>query len=296
MIIIKLISGLGNQLFQYAVARQLAIKNGDRVKLDISFYMGQQMRNYGLKYFNINADIATEDDVASVMDVYKCKFILQKIYCGIESVLHKHYNRHYKEDGWWRYEPSLYKIKGNVYLEGYWQHYKYFEGLDKQIFDELSLKNASEAERYSVFDAVHADDSSVSLHIRRGDYVTDRSAADLMGILPLSYYERAIEYICERVYNPSFYIFSDDLEWARTNLKIKQPTTFVNIEDGKKDYLELVLMSRCRHNILANSSFSWWGGFLNQNKAKIVIAPKQWVKQPDVNKTIFISFPDWVQL
>lgn len=274
----------------------LAINNGAELKLDISFYQQQKMRSYGLNHFNIRASIASPADVAAVMGVYECKNLYQKLYCRVEALMPKHYYRHYKEDGWWGHEPGLYKIKGKVYLEGYWQHYKYFEQLDKQILDELTLEQSAEMQAYKVFDSVIADVASISLHVRRGDYITDKNAADLMGILPLSYYERAIAYICERVDNPSFYIFSDDLDWAKDNLKINRPVTFVDIDGGKKDYLELTLMSMCRHNILANSSFSWWGGFLNPNENKIVISPKHWVKQPDINNKTILSFPQWVQL
>ena len=296
MIIVKLISGLGNQLFQYALARQLAIQNNDQLKLDISFYANQSLRSYRLDKYNIQAKIAQPDQMDKLLSVYNSPSVYNKIYRRIEGRLPKQYKRHYREREWWGYEPEVFNITGNVYLEGYWQHYQYYQNLDKRIFDELTLKDTTEQSSYALFKQVQQDHSSVSLHIRRGDYITDKQANNLMGILPLTYYQRAIEHIKGKIKTPSFYIFSDDLDWAKDNLKIDAPVSFADIDGGSKDYLELDLMSSCRHQIVANSSFSWWGAFLNRNPSKIVVSPAQWVKQEEINNKTFLHFPAWVKL
>ncbi len=137
---------------------------------------------------------------------------------------------------------------------------------------------------------------SVSIHLRRGDYVSDPWAFHTMGPLPVKYYYKAIDYMSKKLSDPCFYIFSDDLDWVKDNIKIEAPVSFVEIANGTKDYLELDIMSKCSHNIIANSSFSWWGAFLNQNPDKIVIAPAQWVIADEINKRIELQLPSWIKM
>jgi len=136
--------------------------------------------------------------------------------------------------------------------------------------------------------------NSVSLHIRRGDYLTMQKAIDTIGVCPLDYYDKAIREITRKIKNPTFFIFSDDINWVKENLKTNSPTIFVS--GGKlKDYEELILMSKCKHNIIANSSFSWWGAWLNNNPNKIVIAPKKWFKDTSKNTRDLIP-ESWLKL
>ena len=296
MIVSKLISGLGNQLFQYALGRQLAIKNGSTLKLDVSFFAGQNLRSFKLKQFNIEADILTEADNEKILERFGDKFFYSKLYKKIEGKVPKFYQRYYKEDEWWVYEPGIFKTFGNVYLEGYWQHYKYFEHLDPRIFKELTLADPSELSALPVFDAIADDQYATSVHIRRADYITDKTANSLMGVLPISYYETAMNVLKNKIKTPSYYIFSDDLNWAKDNLKLNGPACFIDIYNGKKDYLELMLMSKCRNNIIANSSFSWWGAFLNRNPGKTIFIPANWVADQTINKNIKLDFPSWFKI
>jgi len=160
----------------------------------------------------------------------------------------------------------------------------------------LSLADESESLAYNVNSTILADEQSVSVHIRRGDYITDKDANRMMGILPLSYYSNAIAHINNNVPNAQFYIFSDDLNWAADNLKIDRPAIMADVANGQKDYLELDMMSKCRHNIIANSTFSWWAALLNKNDEKIVVGPKNWVALPEVNAGIDVLFPEWIKL
>ncbi|RYY08216.1 MAG: alpha-1,2-fucosyltransferase, partial [Sphingobacteriaceae bacterium] len=127
---------------------------------------------------------------------------------------------------------------------------------------------------------------------RRGDYVTDSGANYLMGVLPVDYYNKAILYIKEKIADPNFYFFSDDLEWVKSNIKTGTTNFYV---DQNPDYIDLDLMRHCKHQIIANSTFSWWGAFLNRNPDKIVIAPQQWSPREDVNRNIHLQFPDWIK-
>jgi hypothetical protein len=296
MIFVKLISGLGNQLFQYVLARQLSIQNSTSLKLDTSFYDTQNIRSYKLDNYNINAAVATEKELDDLIGVYNRSTIFAKFYKKMQSCLPKHYRRFYSEGEWWVYEPEVLKVFGKVYLDGYWQHYKYFEKVDPLIFDELTLKGDFSEDALRFIYEIENTPVSVSLHIRRGDYITDAQANNLMGVLPIDYYLKAIEIIKDQCENITVFVFSDDLNWAESNLKLDVPTKFVDIDGGAKEDVELDLMRRCNHNIIANSSFSWWGGFLNRNSNKIVIAPKQWVRPLDVNEKINIQLPRWIKV
>ena len=290
MVIVKLISGLGNQLFQYAFGRQMALINNLPLKLDTSFYETQHLRGYLLNHYNINAQIATKKDIDSVLKPGDPVSKLQRYFSGNN----KYY---YKERKWWGYDPTLLSIKRKrAYLDGYWQNYKYYNKIDEQVLSEFTLVDEVELLGYKTYSKILHDESSVSIHIRRGDYITDCEANKTMGVLPMSYYYNAISNVMQNVPNARFYIFSDDLNWAADHLKIDNPVTLVDIANGQKDYLELNMMSKCRHNIIANSTFSWWAGLLNKNSDKIVIGPKDWVATPEVNAGVELLFPEWLKL
>lgn len=295
MIIIKLISGLGNQLFQYCAGRQLSLARETELKLDISFFNQQSLRSYKLHHYNIKADIATEKEVRRFTGVYADTRLYAKVFRKAEKLIPKRNRRLFNEQEWWVYEPELLKASRNVYLDGYWQHYKYFENLNPGILDELTVIEPYTAQEHELLSAIQQN-NSVSLHIRRGDYITDRDAYHFMGVMPVEYYNAAIRHIIESVQHPAFFIFSDDLQWAKDHIRLDAPVTFVQLDDGKKDYRELDLMSKCRHNIIANSSFSWWGAFLNRYPGKIVIAPQKWIVPEERNKKIQLQFPGWVKM
>lgn len=296
MIIAKLISGLGNQLFQYAVSRQLSLARHVHLKLDTSFFSSQNLRSFKLHHYSIAAEVATEDAVNSILDVYSSRSLYAKLYRRAEPYLPKQYHHRFYEKEWWTFEPELFSVTSNVYLDGYWQHYKYLENLNPVILDELRLKEFPAKDASEYLNEIQGQPESVAVHIRRGDYVTDKDALNFMGVLPVSYYNRSIEYINNRVSNPSFYFFSDDLDWVKDTIKVNAQVHYVDIANGAKDYVELDLMSKCSHNIIANSSFSWWGAFLNRNPEKIVVAPKKWVVPEEVNKRIELILPSWVKM
>lgn len=295
MIIVKLISGLGNQLFQYCIGRQLSLARGTELKLDISFFKGQSLRSFKLHHYHIKAEIATEKEVSRFTNIYADTHLYAKVFRKGEKLVPKRNRRLFKEHEWWVYEPELLKASGNVYLDGYWQHYKYFENMNPSILDELTVNEPYTADENDLLSAMQ-ENNSVSLHIRRGDYMTDRDAYNFMGVMPVEYYNAAIKRIRDSVQHPAFFIFSDDLQWAKDNIKIDAPVIHVNPDDGKKDYRELDLMSKCKHNIIANSSFSWWGAFLNRYPGKIVIAPRKWIIPEERNKKIQLQFPGWVKM
>ena len=296
MIIVRLIGGLGNQLFQYTIGRILSIKNEVPLYLDTSAYDNPDSRSCKLYYYNIKAAVATKDKIENINNLYESNALYAKFYRQAEKrFLPKHRWYYYKEDEYYKYEPALMKVSSPILLEGFWQHHRYYEHIYPEIWEELTLKEAYKKDNTGVLSEIEQNAAAVSIHIRRGDYVSDPNNLNWFGVMPVSYYYKAIDYINNKIKSPVYYVFSDDLNWVKRNLNIKGQTVYVDIEGGK-DYLELDAMSKCRHNIIANSSFSWWGAFLNKSPGKIVVAPATWLANEEANKRVEIQFPGWIKM
>lgn len=271
MIITKLIGGLGNQMFQYGVGRRAALANNTELKLDITGYEKQEgitPRRYTLNIFSIQADIAYDEEINKLKGKNR----------GLLSLFYK----------------KILKNNSNNYLEGYWQSEKYFKDIEKIIRKEFTFKHKPGVINQKMVDRIK-NCNSVSIHIRRGDYIVDKKTNQVHGICDSDYYRRAIEYVTGKIKNPHFFIFSDDPAWAKQNFYPKFPCTYVSHNTGKKDYEDMRLMSLCKHNIIANSSFSWWGTWLNENKNKIVIAPKKWFCDKSIDTKDLIP-KDWIKI
>ncbi|MDD2340087.1 MAG: alpha-1,2-fucosyltransferase [Methanosarcina sp.] len=272
MIIVKLIGGLGNQMFQYALGRHLAMKNNSTLKLDIQGFKSYKLRNYDLNCFNIQENIATSKDLAEV-SLPSDRFIrkLRKnLEVKINGVQQIQYIKERKKD----FQLEILNLGDNIYLEGYWQSEKYFSDIKDVIKKEFTVKNRPDSINESFMEEI-IDCESVSVHIRRGDYVSNPTTNQVHGFLGLEYYQKALNLMLEKIDNPHFFVFSDDPEWGERNIKIDAPITYIKHNDAK-NYEDIRLMNTCKHHIIANSSFSWWGAWLSKNKDKVVIAPKKW--------------------
>jgi len=279
MIITKLIGGLGNQMFQYAVGRHLTIKNNTILKLDISGFKDYKLRNYDLGCFKILEDIATSEDLSGV--IFPSDGSIHKVgkYLKIKTanVQHIQYIKEQESD----FQPELLTLGDNIYLDGYWQSEKYFSDIKDVIRKEFTVKGMPDPINESYLGEIR-DCESVSVHIRRGDYVSNPTTNQVHGFLGLEYYQRAMNAMLEKIGNPHFFVFSDDPEWAERNIKANAPITYVK-HNGTKNYEDLRLMSTCKHHIIANSSFSWWGAWLSLDEEMFVIAPKRWFKLDRLN-------------
>lgn len=266
MIAIEIIGGLGNQMFQYATARALALHRNDGLWIDKRPFNNYGLHNYSLSHFNIPNSYLKDEIVLNP------KKISEKIKAIISG---KNIYALHQENGL-EYDEKLFKVKGKkVYLKGYFQSEKYFVKYEDQIrndFEIITPLQPKTVDMLKNIDVVNA----VSLHIRRGDYVTNPEANSVHGTCNLEYYQKAISYVRETVENPIFFIFSDDINWAKVNLNIPETTHYIDFTDASTNYEDIKMMSHCKHNIIANSSFSWWGAWLNNNKNKIVIAPSKW--------------------
>jgi len=285
MIIIKLNGGLGNQLFQYSLGRKLSIKNNDIFKLDLSDFTKDNPRSYSLGYFNVIENFTSDEDVNKIKKSGVWKLVDKlKPYYKRSAIKYKGYD----------FDPNVLKLSGNFYLDGYWQSEKYFKDIESVIREEITLKELSPYKHSELINNIK-NSNSVSIHIRRGDYVTNKKFSSVYNLLDEKYYQEALKFIAEKIKDPLFFIFSDDINWVKQNLNIPYPKIFVSGENEIKNYEELILMSLCKHNITANSSFSWWGAWLNKNADKIVISPDRWFNDKISNAKDLIP-ENWVRL
>lgn len=279
MIIVKLQGGLGNQLFQYATARALAQWHGSSVTFDLSSLqktssaLSHTSRAFELAAFGIQpVQPPLLDRLALGMQRIPYRNQVKKLVRGWRDITE------YQESDTMAYEPFLTeKTTANTYLVGYFQSERYFKTIENTVRQELNFVHQipkSETELSNI-------QNKVSLHIRRGDYVTNPQANQLHGLCSLEYYHRAAAYLASRLGSAHFVIFSDDQAWVRENLLLPYPVTFVEGNQGWNSYKDMQLMSQCHHHIIANSSFSWWGAWLNPSPDKIVIAPDRWLAQEE---------------
>ena len=296
MIIVKLWGGLGNQMFQYAAARRLSLVNETQLKLDLSWFQkvpsGDTPRPYDLNVFNTVQNVASPAEVKALrgIDIRRWPKVVKRFLQGTGLFINKSYvmEKHYHLD------PEILDIHGDVYLDGYWQSARYFSDEERLIRQEFTIKIPPDLANREVADIIR-NVEAVSLHVRRGDYVSDHKAGLHHGISPLAYYKKAISEIISRVENPHFFVFSDEPEWVKRNLSIDHPGTYVEHNGPEKGFEDLRLMSLCRHHIIAKSSFSWWGAWLAVHQEKIVIAPKNWFSEASIDTSDLI--PDgWIRI
>jgi hypothetical protein len=273
MIISHIIGGLGNQMFQYAAGRALSLGLNQPFKLDISDFKGYGLRTFDLKNcFNCSGEISTDSDLRHILGWQSIRAIRRLLNKPKLSSLR---SKQFIIEPYSHYWPGFQKCPSSSYLLGYWLSEKYFQSSEMQIREDFTFKTCLNSENNTLAAEINSI-NSVSLHVRRGDYASDSKTMAAHGLCDLSYYYSAIDYIANGVRNPIFFIFSDDISWVRENLKIGYPCRYIDHNHGAEAYNDMRLMSLCKHNIIANSTFSWWGGWLNINPNKIIIAPKRW--------------------
>ena len=287
--IVNLKGRLGNQMFQYAAAKSLALNNETELLIDTSFLEDRSekdnftFRDFELNVFKINDDVINRIQLEIFLkkvkkfDKLKLNSINQRFFKNKFS-FHKIIN----ENSFTQNIDVFNLISNNTLLEGYWQSENYFisyQNIIRELFnfnDCIVNKNL----QLEVF-----QNNSVSVHIRRGDYANNKVINSVHGLCTIQYYIQAFEIISSKVKNPTFYIFSDDMEWTKKSLNFlnhKYKLTYIdqNLINPSGD---MKLMSNCKHNIIANSSFSWWGAWLNGKSDKIVISPSEWTKNNSSN-------------
>lgn len=278
-IIVRLKGGLGNQMFQYAAGRRLSELQGTNLKLDTSI-LPKVVRSYELGHLSIREDFATPQEVIALTGSDEKG--LGRLGNRIRQMTVPYYQRPYfSEPHLTPYDPNILRTPREVCLEGYWQSEKYFLEISNIIRKEFKIKDPPDPKNEKLAERITRTES-VSIHVRRGDYL---QLQEIFGNPTLDYYAKCVSMIGEKIQSPNFFIFSDDPQWTSSNLRVDHPTTFVSQNDSK-NYEDLRLMSLCKHNIVANSSFSWWGAWLNSNDRKLVLAPTPWFAQRDSRDVI----------
>jgi hypothetical protein len=285
MIIVKLIGGLGNQLFQYAVGRHLAEIHKTVLKIDVSFFATYKLHTYSLSPFNIQEKFASKEEGAGLI-INKPKFIgrvINQIFSKSQKLtLAPIYIKEKK----FQFDADILNLPDGVYLEGYWQSEKYFSDISLIIHKEFSVKSPQIGKDKGLAEQIGSC-NSVSLHIRRGSYLQPIYNS-VIRICPPEYYFHGVDYLAQKVRNPHFFVFSDDPEWVSKNLILNYPMTFVNHNTAERDYEDFRLMAQCKHHLIANSTFSWWAAWLCSNPDKIVVTPKKWFTDPNLKTTDLI--------
>ena len=289
MIIVRLSGGLGNQMFQYAAGLSLAIARKSKLYLDISWFQKisaeTTKRAYRLDVLAISADIAKTTQIGSLAapSAIRRLFDRRKPYFQKNIYHEPHFH----------YDPNFPKASSDVILDGHWQSEAYFKGISRNIRQDFAIAAPMLPDTAAVAQRTSSS-NSVSLHVRRGDYVKDPKTFTYHGTCEPDYYRKAIAHLKERIGEMEIFVFSDDIDWVKENIRSEFPMTFVN-HPGRQDYEDLYLMSLCRHNIIANSSFSWWGAWLNPNPEKVVIAPSRWFNKSDADTRDLLP-AEWIKL
>lgn len=276
-------------MFEYAFGRHLALKNNSELKVDLSFYENQTDREYMLDHFSLSVGIAfpNEIDLLKQRHFSKLNILKRKLYNSPPYFIH---------EKTLEFRPENLRTQRDVYVDGYWQSEQYFIKSEAEIRADFQFRTMPSSANKGLLSLI-PNCNAISLHVRRGDYVKNKALHKIHGTCSDNYYINAVNFIADKVSEPVFFIFSDDINWARENLVLNYPAKFIDINDGAHAYEDLRLMSNCKHHILANSSFSWWGAWLNNNPGKITLSPKIWFADTELNKQASSIRPaNWITI
>ncbi len=280
MIVVRLMGGVGNQMFQYAAARRLSLAKGVELRLDISFHVSNQgpetPRPFLLDRFEIAGKVIDPKELKEFLEAGLPEY-RHSINRTAERVtghrLFRNPRVFVERDK--NFEPGVLDLPDDVYLDGYFQSERYFVDVRDVILKEFTVRapmNPSNADLAKLI----SESGSVCLHIRRGDYYSNAACRAVHAVDLSDYYRKAIALMRERHGDCRFFIFSDEPEWVRKNFDLQRDGVVVDVNSPDDPEQDLHLMSLCGNFIIANSSFSWWGAWLSKNPDKIVIAPKRW--------------------
>lgn len=286
MIVSRLIGGLGNQMFQYAAGRALALRRRVPFRIDRRAFADYKTHAFGMDCFRADLSDAPADQLPGAAKENRINRFLRPL---LRAPL-----RVYTEKSF-TFDPEVLALSDGTYLDGYWQTEKYFADYADTVRADFTVRHAPSPENQQWLDHVTAG-NSVSLHVRRGDYVSNPSAAAVHGTCDLDYYRRAVEYLRQASgAEPVVFVFSDDPDWVAANLRLSCPMHLVRNNDASTNYEDLRLMTACRHHVIANSSFSWWGAWLDPRPDAITVAPQRWFVAGTPDACDLVP-PRWVKL
>ena len=268
---IKLTGGLGNQMFQFATGFAIAKKNNVRLSLDLNYINRRQLFNgFELeKVFNIYSKVSFLNKALSFQSI-NFKEILNKIDVTFYNFKEPHFH----------YTSKILDIPKHSFLDGYWQSELYFKDYSKEIKKIFNFSDKLDEQNELISNDINQS-NSISIHIRRGDFLLKRNDNHYVNLK--EYYLKAINESSKFFKNPKYFIFTDDPSWVTDNFVLDHSYFIVPVNQGTKSFYDMHLMSLCKSNIIANSSFSWWGAWLNSKKDKIIYAPKNWFKDKSIS-------------
>jgi hypothetical protein len=273
--IIQVMGGLGNQLFQYALGRSLEIERGADVRYDLSQFDHPGERALSLRKYR------TRLTETSRLDKIMLRLSMGRTLGALRPLLRltpasSPWEIHNDpRDG---FDPAVRELRGRWYLRGWWQCPAYFECIRDTLLDEIQPAEALAGANLQTKSRID-ETNSVCVHVRRGDFVSSPVYRRILKTQPADYFLAAMTEMRRRVGDATFFVFSDDADWARSHITMDAPIVYVNHNDSQHDYLDMFLMSSCRHFITANSTFSWWAAWLSRDQGKIVIVPSVWGAQ-----------------
>lgn len=285
-VIVGVMGGLGNQLFQYAAARALSLKLNSILVIDLSWFLGCYGRNYCLDSFNLPVMYSNRYQMLPfgvgrfARRIFK-EFLRRRLGASV-----------YKEP-YFYYDDNFTSIEDSVYLSGYFQSPKYFLGFDDQIRADLKFPSDYPEKLEPILRRINESDA-IAIHIRRGDYLASKKNIDIYHSQSNQYYLEAVGILSKSLKKPYCFIFSDDSTWVKNNLNFNIPYEIVDANSPDEPFWDMMLMSRCKHFAIANSSFSWWAAWLCDNPEKMVIAPKKWFKSDKSTQDLLPI--EWVTL
>lgn len=285
---VRLTGGLGNQMFQYAAGRAVALRNNVPLDLDLSWFGTDPERQYALAPFRPEAVIKIPPTKRGRLRILSHRIgRIMRPFMG--------YGRHsvYHETSF-SYDPSIENLKTPIIMDGYFQSERYFLHLRPIILKEFTLSSRASRQAEAMMLKIRGTDA-ICVHIRRGDYVTNALANAYHGTCSLEYYDKGVREVAKGLSNPHCFVFSDDPRWVQENFCPAVPMTLVDIHGPVEAHEDLRLMSACQNFVIANSSLSWWGAWLGECGRKKVVAPRKWFAKSDIDTSDLIP-ADWIRL
>ena len=298
MITVRLKGGMGNQMFQYAFGRALALRNNDKLALDLTFLLDRTprpnfvFRNYDLPIFAIEEHVTLLSSIDKSIRIPLVFPLASETISGFKNKIGR--QKYIREPA--QFDSQMLLLEGNLYLNGYWQDERYFQSITPTIRKEFTLRKPLSGESAALRAEIVAEQNAICVNIRRGDFVSVARSMERHGFVGVEYYEKGMAALREKIKDPHAYVFSDDIDWCKENLKFPGvPTTYVGYEYAGEKFGEyLALMSACKHFLIPNSTFGWWAAWLSVNPEKIVIAPKRWYADSDDDRGVVPS--TWLRI
>lgn len=266
--IVRLQGGMCNQMFQYATGRGLAERNGFDLFVDTAGLNNKKHAHFNLYPFKADVRFADTEHLNRVLTPH---YALKRALYKALKIPFTYARTHIAEKKF-SFDQNVASTNFSAYFSGLWQSEKYFADISEKIRDDFQFRDESPLLQHPMYGEISAC-NAVSVHIRRGDYIKNKRYRRNLYVCRKSYFENAISLLRQRIDQPRFFIFSDDHKWVAENFQLGSD---IKLVDSKNHFEDFFLMSRCKHNVISNSTFSWWSAWLNPEPSKIVIAPDMW--------------------